>query len=105
MLQNVHLIYEIQNFCVPNLSGDFPFLMQNLRGEFYLRAGWPLVLICTDMYFLYIYGKCTAKCTAKTPNFEDVLINVLIFGFFFPTVIRVFPTGGGGIKEKKKRKR
>ena len=46
--------------------------------------GWPLVLICTDMYFLYWYSKYTAKCTAKRPNFGVVLINVLIFCFFHP---------------------
>ena len=46
-------------------------------------TGWPLVLICTDMYFLYWYSKYTAKCTAKQPNFGVVLINVLIFWVLF----------------------
>ena len=33
-------------------GGDYLWGRANLRGA-YLRTGWPLVLICTSMYFLY----------------------------------------------------
>ena len=67
------------------------------------KSGWPLVLICTDMYFLYWYGKCTAKCTAKTPNFEDVLIKCTDIWIFLPHSYQGFAYWGDKRKKEKKK--